>query len=160
MPTVKLQSIVLHVDVDTYPDASYLGKYTDKPTAGAIDRQALGDIERGQYRYFVPANTAEETGSPDSPMQDYKRMEALQRGDWQLLGVWAEAILRVTVNGMTQQQRIRSGGLWGIESDSSQEFIRSVQLDELADLRAQLEAFHVDLTDFNDMSLQAKIVRG
>jgi hypothetical protein len=37
-------------------------------------------------------------------------------------------------------QRIRSGGLWGIESDSDASYIAEVEQGELADLRSELKA--------------------
>ena len=42
----------------------------------------------------------------------------------------------ITVNDICQT--ITSGGLWGIESDSEESYLRSVEQEELSDLRAQL----------------------
>jgi len=44
--------------------------------------------------------------------------------------------MTVIVNGTIQ--RIRSGGLWGIESDSEPAYFRTIGHDELCDLRATL----------------------
>jgi len=82
--------------------------------------------------------TGEESGNPESPEQDYKRMEALNRGDWCYLGLVAKAVI-VSANGIGQT--LRSAGLWGIESDSSEDYFASVEKDELAALRSELESF-------------------
>ena len=69
--------------------------------------------------------------------QDYQRMESLNRGAWHYLGIIAKAEVQLTPEGPIQT--IRSGGLWGIESDSGSEYLESVKQEELADLRRQLE---------------------
>lgn len=68
--------------------------------------------------------------------QDYKRAEALNRGDWCYLGVFAVAEV---VIGETCQ-RIRSGGLWGIESDSDSSYFAELRAEQLAELKEQLLA--------------------
>ncbi len=134
--TKHILSVTIHHDVDDAPDTSWIGEYTNEQSPHSIDRKARGDMKRGEYRYFTPANTAEETGNPDSPEQDYQRMEALSRGDWCMMGVWAEAKIQLT--GDSPTQRIRSGGLWGIESDSG-DYFNQIDKEQLADLRAELE---------------------
>ncbi len=93
---------------------------------------------RGQFRYFTPAMTGEQTGNPDSPEEDYQRMEAYNRGDWCMLGIWAEAEVQTHNHGVIQ--RIRSGALWGVESDSGEDYLASVEQEELAALGSELEA--------------------
>ncbi len=102
--------------LDEYPDLSHLGEYGNSPTSEcAIDREARGDAGRNECRWFNPTMTGEQTGNPDSPEQDYQRMEAYNRGDWHMVGIRAVAEV-VTASGTIQT--LRSGGLWGIESDS------------------------------------------
>ena len=73
-------------------------------------------------------------------------MERLNRGDWCFIGIKAEAEIGIPDNplGMSNQcytvQRIHSGGLWGIESDSERSYIESEEKNQLAELRAQLKA--------------------
>lgn len=60
-----------------------------------------------------------------------QRKAAYWANDWGIVGVDARAI--VCVGGVRQE--ITSGGLWGIESDSGEDYfteIESEQLDELA----------------------------
>lgn len=124
-------------EVDTSPETSFLGEYHSDYREGAIDRQDRGDCGCNEYRYFSPAMTGEQTGNPDSPEQDYQRMEALNRGEWCFYGI--EATADVILAGDTVQ-RIRSGGLWGIESDSDESYFAEVEAEELANLRKQLRA--------------------
>lgn len=123
-----IESIRIRHMIDESPDTSYIGEYSDDPSpAGTIDRKARGDQERNTYRYFNPAN-------PEYAEQDYDRMESLNRGGWYYLGIRAEA--EIIMNNTIQ--RIASGGLWGIESDSGREYLEEVAAEELASLKDQL----------------------
>lgn len=123
-------------EVDTDPDMSYLGEYKSSPGAEdrTIDREERGDMGRNEFRYFIAAMSAKETGNPESVEQDYKRAEAMNRGEWWYVGIRAEA--RIVVGETCQ--RITSGGLWGIESDSGADYFAEVQAEELANLKEQL----------------------
>jgi hypothetical protein len=59
------------------------------------------------------------------------RREAYERGDFAFVGVRAEA--EVVIEGVGQT--LTSGGLWGIESDTSDEYLREVAEEEYRDLR-------------------------
>ena len=135
MPRILSVRVVSLPDYD--PDLSYLGEYNSNPDGDCvIDRQERGDMERNQFRYFHPAMTGEETGNPDSPEQDYQRCEAYSRCDWCMVGVRADAEVQLSNGGPVQD--IRSGGLWGIESDSDKSYFSQVEGEELAQLRAEL----------------------
>lgn len=103
-----------------------------------------GDMSRGEYRYFNPSfNYVDKFGAalPETPdevrqyvRQDYERMESLNRGLWSFLGIGARA--RVQVNGDVVQT-VRSGSLWGVESDGDYD---DIEREQLAELRDQLHA--------------------
>jgi len=133
----RIISVKVITRTDTDPDASYLGEYSNTPGKGAIDRQARGDMEHGQYRYFNPSMTGAETGNMESPEQDYQRMEALNRGDWGYVGIIAEA--EVVLPGSNVVQKIKSGGLWGVESDNSKEYLEEIAQEELRQLGNELK---------------------
>lgn len=66
--------------------------------------------------------------------QDRRRLETY--GDlWNMIGIYAEA--EVDVRGTLQ--RMRSGGLWGIESDSDKKHIESISKEEYDALKAILK---------------------
>ena len=129
-------------DTDDCPDLSHLGEYHTESRSNAIDRQERGDMGRGEYRYFSPAMTGEETGNPESPEQDYQRYEAYNRGEWCMIFCFAKAT--VSVNGVLQT--ITSGGLAGVESDSDESYFKEIE----AEQREELKAILTDL-GFNPM---------
>ncbi len=105
-------------------------------------------MQRNEYRYF---NGPVENYKGESPedirkyvRQDYERMESLNAGNWYYIGMSAEAQVLLTNAGSPEftgiGQKITSGGLWGIESDSEKSYLESVEKEELSDLRAQLKA--------------------
>lgn len=108
-----------------------------------------GDMERGEYRYFNPSfNYVDKSGTalPENTpnevrryvRQDYERMESMNRQQWGFIGISATA--EVQLNGMSTIQTIRSGGLWGIESDSGADHFAEVEGEELAALKTELHA--------------------
>lgn len=126
----RIERVWIERAVDSEPDTSWLGEYSSVEGPGAIDRKARGEMGRNEHRWFVPARAA-------SAEADYRRMESLNAGDWHFVGVIAKALI-VSANGVCQT--LRSGGLWGVESDSEAEYLASVEAEELAALRAELEA--------------------
>lgn len=72
-------------------------------------------------------------------IQDYDRMRGLDRRDWNFVGIVAEG--EVTIQGTTQT--FRSGGLWGVESDSG-DYLTDVAREELDGLRAILLDIGID----------------
>jgi hypothetical protein len=130
---------------DSTPD--YLGTYDDNYAADAIDR----GNHRGQYRYFHPAMTGEETGNPNSPHEDYERYEAFNDGEWEMIGIVAKARVQFTPNGPIQA--VHSGGLYGIESDSDQSYLEEVRRDELANLTDELKAIGFAQEQINERNL-------
>lgn len=152
---IMIDSIIIHEVIDTDPDTTYIGRYTneclDSEADRRIDRQARGDMRSGEYRYFIAEMSAAQTGNPESVMQDYERFEEYNRGGWYFLGIWVEAIVSYsTGNNCRRIERLRSAGLCGIESDSEKCYIQSVIDDELADLRNHLAVFGVDTSTFEE----------
>ena len=142
-PTKRILSVTIKRMIDESPDTSFLGEYSNSPdTEYAIDRQKLGDQARNEFRYF---NGPVENYKGETPenirkyiRQDYDRMESLNRGNWQFIGIQAEATYVVGFTG--DLQTVTSGGLWGIESDSGKEYLESVQREELDSLKNDLIA--------------------
>jgi hypothetical protein len=107
------------------------------------------DWQRNEYRYFNPSfNYVTASGEPQDlseedvikyTRQDYERMEAYNGQQWWYLGIRAEAKIGIGDSYLTTQT-ITSGGLWGIESDSSPCDFAEVSGEELADLKTQLLA--------------------
>ena len=138
---------------DNLPDDRELqphGNYYLQEEIDAIDSQDQcraamecdctgGDMGRGELRYFNGPVENYKGESPDDTRkyirQDYDRMESFNRGDWCFIGIRAQAEVQV---GFDVVQRITSGGLWGIESDSGREHLEETQREELAQLKDEL----------------------
>ena len=148
-PTITAVRII--VAADTEPDLSHLGEYTmstvdvdlDKYTV--IDReQENGFHEPGSMRFFVSSFNYENETPEDREKyarQDFARMEAYCRDEWHMVGVYIEADVTMPGDG---PRTFKSGGLWGIESDRGEDYIREVAGDELADLRSSLVPLGVE----------------
>ncbi len=70
----------------------------------------------------------------------FKRIEAFKRGDWYMLGIRAVAIITIARPGHSTTYKLKSPGLWGIESDSDEAYRRSVFKEECNTLQADIEA--------------------
>ena len=65
------------------------------------------------------------------------RLAEYRSGDFGFIGI--RAIARVCVNGIIQT--LHSGGLWGIEDDSSEQYLCEIEQEELTQLRTELYSF-------------------
>jgi len=106
-----------------------------------------GDMLRNEYRYFNPCHEnykgIEEEEIRKYCRQDYQRMESYNHQNWCYIGIHAEA--EITTGSPlhwigSTVQTITSGGLWGTESDSDESYLKSIEQEELMELRAQLKA--------------------
>ena len=91
---------------------------------------------------------------PDYGAEDETRMKAWLAGDWHFLGIRARATIKIP-HGSNPDCRITSEllspGLWGIESDSGDEYFQEVYRDErtlLIDMLQSLKTF--ELTALNN----------
>ena len=149
----KIVNVTIKHIIDTDPDTSYIGEYTDNLTTGVIIR-ALGkfyeklpapmerDIDGTFVSKGIPYAGGSEPGTRNYyryGMQDFKRMEALNRGDFSFIGITAEAEIQTSDAGKYWLcNYISSGGLWGIESDSGEDYFKEVAENELAELEKHL----------------------
>jgi hypothetical protein len=142
-----LVALEVRLEVDDDADTSFIDTYNETghlDPSRVVDRQARGDRERGTYRYFVAAMGPSETGNPESVEADYQRLEAFNAGSWHMVGIYAKATIATpNGDGTATLQTLRSGGLWGIESDSDPAYLRSVAEEEVADFRVQLRALGI-----------------
>jgi hypothetical protein len=146
---------VLWIDDDmTTPD--FLGEYTDDPGPGAewIDRFKLGDGDGSfECRYFVPSD-------PENGMEDYRRYEAFNRGEWHMEGCVAHVIVSYPIGGSNRRlEKLSSGGLWGIESDSGESYKLETELEQLADLKKHVEVFNVPWSNREETFVAEKTTR-
>jgi len=174
-----IEEIKVRAIPDESPDTSWLGEYTDDLGPGVIirdydefyekiptemerddDGKFIGKAEpelpsKGRnFRGFIPYAGGEKVGTKEFykyGMQDYKRMEGLNNGDWYFVGIQAEATISYPINGGSRRlEHFTSGGLWGIESDSG-DYLNKVAKEEFADLKSHLEEFNVDVSDWDEL---------
>lgn len=176
MSKPKIDQIRIKVQIDEHPDTSYLGEYTDDyPGDYELQRGSAFDRKPSshEFRYFVPMNSVEDHRKGLSKLgysrsqaeemareycrQDYKRMEALNAGEWAFMGITAEARVSYAAgpNGHRRLEWLTSSGLWGIESDSGDEHLTGIAKDELSGLREHLNAFNVDTGEFDELAKEA-----
>lgn len=154
---MRIESIQIKHITEEQPDLSWLGEYSDTPAEHHIDRSEQGFWSSREFRYFNLG-----AGNAEYLQRDYERMEAYNNQQWCSMGIVAEATVSYSI-GHSQAQHHRrletlsSGGLWGIESDSS-DYVEIIENDELADLREHLEHFGIKCsdTDWQELCEQAK----
>ncbi len=115
----------------------YLGEFSNEPKPDAIDREALGERSQHEYRYFHPAN-------PTFAMDDYRRYENFNNGHWSLEGCLARAVVSYPIGaGIRRLQIFDSSGVWGIESDSGDDYKLEIEIEQLEDLKTHVQVFNV-----------------
>lgn len=110
------------------PDTSWLGEFSDTAESGAIDHEATDTwLERSWQgpKYFNPAN-------PDYAKQDYKRLVDYYQGGWSLVGI--------QVTASKAGIELGSDSLWGIESDSSEDFFHETAAELVVEAIEQAKA--------------------
>jgi hypothetical protein len=176
---IRVDSIRIDFSPDTDPDLSYLGEYTDRPKVidlgAALSRGEVIQVHNGsdhrRYRYWNPCNSVashrrelEKKGYSKGVAEeiarsyvrnDYDRMQAYDRGDWQMQGCVAKAKVSYSLPQGRRIEHFQSGGLWGIESDSDGSYLLEVAKEELFDLKNHLEVFGIPLEDFEQLAQQA-----
>src|SRR5688572_5504138 len=67
------------------------------------------------------------------------RLNALERGDWEFIGIRAVAHLEIPIDADTRAMHtIASPGLWSIESDTPDDQLREIGREEIAVLEKML----------------------
>lgn len=78
---------------------------------------------------------------PDHRKSDRKRFNAWTRGDWGFIGVRAKATIYLPIGcGAFTVCKMTSPGVWGIESDSGEDFLAEIFEQEKAGLKAAMLA--------------------
>jgi hypothetical protein len=169
---IKLLNVKVIHTLDESPDTSCIGQYTDRvmPGKGQIIRvgehygEFLDEMDdenfdmpesRRECRFFIPYAGGigpEEEDFKKYALQDFNEMESLNNGEWFFMGIFATAEV-LTPSGMTQY--FRSGGLWGIQSNSEFGYLSEVAEEEIKNLQAELKSFNIPLRGFKKMAQEA-----
>lgn len=144
----KIEKITVEKILDDCPDISYLETIQDE--SGNI----LSSCQFTQEEWLE--NPEQVQGYIDA---NKKRLEEFSKGEVYMVGIRAKVEVSYRINERTEDRRIEhftSGGLWGIESDSGDDYFKEVQADELADLKSHLEQFNVDISNFDELAQVAE----
>jgi hypothetical protein len=68
------------------------------------------------------------------------RKRAFERGQWHYVGIRARAMCMIVQSGVGTFINLESPGLWGVESDSGDEYLDEVFREEVASLKSLIEA--------------------
>jgi hypothetical protein len=91
-----------------------------------------------KYERVEEYDNLSENPKYELPGMSRDRLRGFQGGDWHFIGVRAKAVIEVVQAGTAVAYELLSPGLWGIESDSDEEYIKSVFEDECEILRNDL----------------------
>lgn len=79
---------------------------------------------------------------------DQERLDAYYKGIWEMIEIIAVATIHIPVNDNTVKiQTIDSGGVFGIESDSDDSYIRDIGKEQIAEVKNHLRILCVDSID-------------
>lgn len=160
----SIERVIIRKAVDTNPDLSFIGEYTDEAGEWYIERESgeyVHDLPEDhetptrsrEYRYFKPYAGGEKPGTSyyrKYGLQDFERMESYNNQQWCMIGITTEAEVLVPIAGDScHVQQISGGSLWGIESDSESSFFESTAKDCLAELWSQLSALNVPQSEID-----------
>lgn len=100
----------------------------------------------GVYVTFERLKFLDETASPHDNLfqdeayreEDEARLADWNGGDWDYIGIQAKAVILVVESGTGTTYEITSAGLWGIESDSGEEYLNKVFAGECETLKRHI----------------------
>lgn len=146
MNKARIDSIKVERLTDECPDVSYLE--TEQDEQGNI----ISSCQYTQEEYLK--NPKQVQGYID---EDNNRLEKFYSGEICMLGIQVKAEVSYSLDkqGNRRIEHFTSGGLWGIESDSDEEYLKDIQVEQVDDLRGHLEQFNVNLNNFDELAGQA-----
>ena len=142
MSETELISIKVKWEPDEYPDLSWLETTLE-------DGKIIDSWRYTQEEYDANPEQVQQWIS-----EDHKRLSSYVF-DWCMMGCYAEAKIKTPINptcGLLNT--IRSGGLYGIESDSTPEHKKEIEIEELDQLKDVLETMKIDTSRFNHLTTE------
>jgi hypothetical protein len=98
------------------------------------------EVDDDSHRTFEDYDGHEEGSEDEAAARE--RWSGYERGEWSFIGVRAKAEIHVPIGGGSFCiYTVTSPGLWGVESDSGEEYLASVYEDEKAELAANIRRF-------------------
>jgi hypothetical protein len=146
MPKLKSEPIEVRWEMDEYPDLSYLDMYTMEDHLKKLKKCSSATRHALCEKYGSLRKTAQHYYE-----EEQYRIESYNDGNWCMLGCYALCKVYIPQGEKYfSMQTFRSGGLWGIESDSGREYTRSVEQTEIEDLKSILVALGIEPGEVED----------
>ncbi len=134
----RIEKIRFVRETDFYPDLSWIGTFDSEAKSELAIRHHNGNAN--QLPWFNPQPGACTTHKQARKV--YERMMAYERGEWEEQGIKAEAEIHTSADGRNWTiNKITSGGLCGIASDSDEVYIREVETEQMEELINVLKEF-------------------
>lgn len=117
-------------------------------TATTVFRHVDSKRPDGCYVTFHAETVQDETADPNDTLfqdpaykaEDQARLDAYNRGDWYFVGIRAVATIWIIKANVGTSYTLRSAGIWGMESDSSEDYFNETYEDEKATLLGDIKA--------------------
>ncbi len=145
MTKISINKITIYHKIDESPDISYLNSTIDENGKINSCRYTQEDLDKHpiRTRRYIK--------------EDIKRLNNFCE-TWYSIGIYAEAevLYPIGTQGDFRIEHLRSGGLWGIESDSEVSYFKEVEQEQLSELKEHLETFGIDTSNFDEVKISTK----
>lgn len=120
-------------------------------TASRIERVYIEVIDDEDPDVSWLEQTPAELGSITAAVWNHRRLESYKRGDWCLVGIRLAADVVLEHNGRTPRTiTLTTPGLWGVESDSGEEYFRAEVVNDSELLGDDLHALGFSWNEIQD----------
>jgi hypothetical protein len=95
----------------------------------------------GFYVEFARITIEDEDAAPtDYDCYSAEQIKAFHAGDWSYIGIRAQARCMIVANGIGTYVNIDSPGIWGVESNSGDDYLAELYREECEQLKSMLAA--------------------
>ena len=137
----KINKIIINYIPDNDADLDWLGKFSQEPGKFAVKH----DGGSRSYPFF----NAENVENMKQAKENYKRMMEFENGIVSMYGVKATAEIYTSNDGKAWLiNKVSSGGLWGIESDNEEKYLKEIEVEQLDELKDVLLALGFTAKEF------------
>ena len=139
---IRIDRIKIRREIDESPDLSWLESSIDeygKIHSCRYTQEELDKHPRRTRRYIK---------------EDMKRLNSYGE-DWYMIGIVAEAQISYPLNnnGDRRLEWLSSGGIWGVESDSDESYLKEMEEEQLSELKEHLETFGINTSNWNEIEI-------
>lgn len=138
----KVVKIEVKRIVDEDPDLSFL-ETTPEGHYG-IDGSDWVHVSKDDKQAAIDKYGSIWSACVEYAKQDKERLDAYNRGTWNMIEIKAVATIHIPVNNAVKIQTIESGGLFGMASDSDDSDIKDAGIDQIDEVKEYLRILCVD----------------